>query len=59
LILVKLSALQVERLIECRKTKLRGFEDWEIESLLDEAVLQFYEKYGKKHTQFSRGSAKS
>jgi len=48
MMLVPISALQAERLIDCRKTKKRGFHDWEIESLLNEAILQFHQKYGTK-----------
>ena len=46
--LIEISSGQIEKLLMCRKTKDRCFEDWNIEGLLNEAIYEFYEKYYKK-----------
>ena len=43
--LIEIDDRQLERLLQCKKTKKRGFYDWNISSLINEAILEFYEKY--------------
>lgn len=43
-----ISEYQLEKLLKCRKTKLRGFKEWNTESLINEAISEFYERYGKE-----------
>ena len=46
--LIEVSAQDIERLISCRNTRKRGFKEWELNSLIHEAVLEFHKKYGEK-----------
>ena len=46
--LTSISENQLEKLLKCRHTKSRGFKEWSAESLINEAILEFYEKYGKE-----------
>lgn len=46
--LIEINAQQIERLIQCRKTNKkyqRCFGEWSLESLLNEAILEFNLKY--------------
>ena len=48
MILIDLDDTKIDMLIECKKTKLRGFDGWELKSLINEAIFEFYQKYGKE-----------
>lgn len=46
--MVELTEKNLELLLSCRRrTKDRDFTDWQISTLINEAIYGFYEKYGK------------
>jgi hypothetical protein len=44
--LIEISDAQITKLIECKKTKQRAFNEWQIQYLLGEAINEFHKKYG-------------
>jgi len=49
MILINLTDNHIQLLLKCKNTtKDRCFNDWNIEGLLNEAIYEFYEKYGKE-----------
>lgn len=45
--LVEIRTGKIEQLIACKKNvKGRDFRDWDVEGLLNEAIDEFWKKYG-------------
>lgn len=54
MILIELTEYDIERLIECRKMhakQRRNFAGWSMKDLLNEAIIDFYDKYGKEEVE--------
>lgn len=46
MIQINIHSDHIEWLLKCRNTKKRNFSQWTVESLLNEAIYEFYQKYG-------------
>lgn len=49
MILIEIHEGMIEKLLDCRTKKHgRDFRNWEVKSLMYEAIVQFHEKHGNK-----------
>lgn len=48
MILIELNPQKIELLLKAKTTTKRSFNNWDFEQLLNEAIYEFYYKYGEK-----------
>lgn len=47
MMLIELNEYQLVKLLSCKNTKKRGFSEWSLQSLINEAITEFNLKYGE------------